>query len=37
MGKRFYKQLIAKADKRFGEHLSRLQGEGEKGDGEESQ
>jgi hypothetical protein len=23
--KRFYKQLIAKADKRFGEHLSRLQ------------
>ena len=35
--KRFYKQLIAKADKRFGEHLSRLKEEGEKGDGEESQ
>jgi hypothetical protein len=34
--KRFYKQLIAKADNRFGEHLSRLKEEGEKGDGEES-
>lgn len=27
--KRFYKQLIAKADRRFGEHLNRLPGEGE--------
>lgn len=35
--KRFYKQLIAKADQRFGKHISRLQEEGEKGDGEESQ
>jgi len=33
--KRFYKQLIAKADKRFGEHLSRLQEEGETANGEE--
>lgn len=33
--KRFYKQLITKADRRFGEHLSRLQEEGEKADGEE--
>lgn len=35
--KRFYKQLLAKADKRFGKHLSRLQEKGEKVDGEESQ
>jgi hypothetical protein len=35
--KRFYKQLIAKADKRFGEHLSRLQEEREKTNGKESE
>jgi hypothetical protein len=35
--KRFYRQLIAKADKRFGKHLSRLQEEGEKANGKESQ
>ena len=34
--KRFYKQLLAKADKRFGEHLIRLQEKGDKVDGEES-
>lgn len=33
--KRFYKQLIAKADKRFDEHISRLE-EGEKSNGERS-
>ncbi|MEM7712769.1 MAG: type II toxin-antitoxin system RelE/ParE family toxin [Cyanobacteria bacterium P01_A01_bin.68] len=31
--KRFYKQLIAKADKRFEQHLSRLKEKGEKDDG----
>ncbi|MDF5714490.1 MAG: hypothetical protein PUP93_11510 [Rhizonema sp. NSF051] len=35
--KRFYKQLIAKADKRFGDKLRRFRKEGEKVDGEESQ
>jgi hypothetical protein len=35
--KRFYKQLIAKADKRFDKHLSRLEVQGEKGDDKESQ
>lgn len=33
--KRFYKQLIAKADKRFAEYLSRLQESGETANGEE--
>ncbi|BAY86680.1 hypothetical protein NIES267_61910 [Calothrix parasitica NIES-267] len=31
--KRFYKQLIAKADKRFEKHLSELQEKGEREDG----
>jgi hypothetical protein len=34
--KRFYKQLIAKADKRFDKHLSQLKEKGEFGDGEEA-
>jgi len=34
--KRFYKQLIAKADERFDEHLSQLKEKGEFGDGEEA-
>jgi len=34
--KRFYKQLIAKADERFDKHLKQLKQKGEKGDGEEA-
>lgn len=34
--KRFYKQLIAKADERFEEHLIKLKKEGEEDNGEKS-